>query len=342
MGPSILQTLLREPTRSYQSIYTDPSTRPSHAASISSSSKRPSSLRSTTSDRSNSSAYTTAGPAWVNGQWEWSAYGARGGLTGGARSLHTPSVVGKSLGIDRRTTSVRSGDSQVDEAGSVRSGRSFGSVSVRTSMSAPGGDDAPRRTRKKKKDRYGDGETGSGYNVPARQRSAGDLSTQSRGSSRFDNLPPIPTSFSSSFDGMRTSRRYSSVSPSYPSSPALSATSSTRVRPSKSRLASPPSDDTTPSLTSSASSAPSSPPTTPITPHGVLPPLSLDGKPRKTKKRTSTRLGQPGAKGGETLVVTAQPESHAQRLEEMVQPKDAEENAAVSCGSLLPTKPSSD
>ncbi|BGO88796.1 hypothetical protein NBRC10512_006936 [Rhodotorula toruloides] len=320
MGPSILQTLLREPTRSYQSIYTDPSTRPSHAPSTSSPSKRPSSLRSTTSDRSNSSAYTTAGPAWVNGQWEWSAYGARGGLTGGARSLHTPSVVGKSLGIDRRTASVRSADSQGDEAGSVRSGRSFGSVSVRTSMSAPGGDDALRRTRKKKKDRYGDGDTGSGYNVPARQRSEGDLSSQSRGSSRFDNLPPIPTSFSSSFDGMRTSRRYSSVSPSYPSSPALSATSSSQTRPSKSRLASPPSDDTTPSLTSSASSAPSSPPTTPITPHGVLPPLSLDGKPRKSKKRASTRIGQPGAKQSEKLVVTAQPESHAQRLEEMVQP----------------------
>ncbi|BGP29300.1 hypothetical protein JCM10296v2_001038 [Rhodotorula toruloides] len=322
MGPSILQTLLREPTRSYRSIYTDPSTHPSHAPSSSSSSKRPSSLRSTTSDRSNSSAYTAAGPAWVNGQWEWSAYGARGGLTGGARSLHTPSVVGKSLGIDRRTTSVRSADSQADEAGSVRSGRSSGSLSVRTSMSAPGGDDALRRTRKTKKDRSGAERGGSGYNVPARQRSAGDLSSQSRGSSRFDNLPPIPTSSSSSFDGMRTSRRYSSVSPSYPSSPALSATSSSQVRPSKSRLASPPSDDTTPSLTSSASSAPSSPPTTPITPHGVLPPLSLDGKPRKSKKRASTRLAQPGSKQSETLVVTAQPESHAKTLEEMVQPAE--------------------
>ncbi|BGP22095.1 hypothetical protein JCM10295v2_000972 [Rhodotorula toruloides] len=340
MGPSILQTLLREPTRSYQSIYSDPSTRPSHPSSPSAG-RRPSSLRSTTSDRSNSSAYTTqsalaGGPAWVNGQWEWSAYGARGGLTGGARSLHTPSVVGKSLGIGRRTAgsrtrSMSAGDSQVDEASSVRSGTSL--------VSAPGGDDALlRRTRKKKQERYGVDDTSSGYNVSARQRSAGDLASQSRSLSRFDNLPPIPTSFSSSFDGMRTSRRYSSVSPSYPSSPALSATSSTQARPSKSRLASPPSDDTTPSLTSSASSAPSSPPATPITPHGVLPPLSLDGKPRKTKKRTSTRLVQPVAVQPERPIVTAQPESHAETLEAMVQLAEEKvaEPAAESTAPAVP------
>jgi hypothetical protein len=36
---------------------------------------------------------------------DWSQYGGRGGLTGGARSLHTPSVVGKSLGIDTKVAS---------------------------------------------------------------------------------------------------------------------------------------------------------------------------------------------------------------------------------------------
>ncbi|GAA5996852.1 uncharacterized protein JCM10292_006039 [Rhodotorula paludigena] len=332
MGPSILQTLMREPTRSYQGIYSDPSTRPQSPSSRYQSHgfSRPSSVRSTTSDASLGSAARE--PAWTNGQWEWSSFGGRKGLTGGARSLHTPSVVGRSLGLssDRRgTASLRSASVYSDDGGddgrSVRSGRSIGGDSVHSTMSAPG--TGERRKVKKKKSRTAAldtlSESGSGYDFPARQRSLSSphiTNEERRSSSRFETAPPLPKSFSSRFrrdgaDAEQTSRRYSSVSPSYPTSPDLSATSSS-LSP-KFPLDHRPSDDTTPSLTSSASSAPSSPPVTPIQPPGAgITSLSLDGagKPRKAKKRSS-RLAHPMPMQPAAPHVTSEPESVVSNLE---------------------------
>ncbi|GJN87879.1 hypothetical protein Rhopal_000834-T1 [Rhodotorula paludigena] len=345
MGPSILQTLMREPTRSYQGIYSDPSTRPQSPSSRYQSHgfSRPSSVRSTTSDASLGSAARE--PAWTNGQWEWSSFGGRKGLTGGARSLHTPSVVGRSLGLssDRRgTASLRSASVYSDDGGddgrSVRSGRSIGGDSVHSTMSAPG--TGERRKVKKKKSRTAAldtlSESGSGYDVPARQRSLSSphiVNEERRSSSRFETAPPLPKSFSSRFrrdgaEGEQTSRRYSSVSPSFPTSPDLSATSSS-LSP---RLDHRPSDDTTPSLTSSASSAPSSPPVTPIQAPGAgIPSLSLDGagKPRKVKKRSS-RLAHPMPMQPAAPHVTSEPEAIVSNLE-----SQAEASNEVRCRLIL-------
>lgn len=328
MGPSILQTIMREPTRSYQDIY-DPGRPPSTSSRrhrpgsttttnggfSSPSSSRPSSIRSS------GSATSVQGPAWVNGQWEWSSFQGRKGLTGGSRSLYTPSVVGRSLGLDQPrgggAQSIRSAGGSIYEGSedghSVRSGVSA-SGSVRTFLSAPGGE---RRKKKKSGSSSTDGGAAgastvakSGYDTAARGRSLSNSSSttalEARRSSRFDTAPPLPKSFStrlSSNNGGvdQPSRRYSSavptsssspsLRPSFPTSPTLSATSSpSRSKSPKSHLSS---GETTPSLTSSSSSALSSEPRTPIhaTADAYLPALALDGdKPRKAKKSGSSKL----------------------------------------------------
>ncbi|GAA5824878.1 hypothetical protein JCM3770_002188 [Rhodotorula araucariae] len=334
MGPSILQTLLREPTRSYQDIY-DPS-RPSSPSSPrrspssgfsppspSSSSSRPSSIRS--------SGSAGSAPAWTNGQWEWSTFQGRKGLTGGTRSLYTPSAVGRSLAVDSQqqhhppraaASSMRSARASAhdgsDDGHSLRSAASAGGESARTSLSAPGGE--RRKTKHKKAaarlasdegDTLDGGGTGSGYDRAARatsfSASASTSAVDARRSStsgRFDTAPRLPASFASRFSAGNSapdqpSRRYSSTAspsptPSYPTSPNLSAVSS-RSRSSKSPL---PlrhlsSDDATPSLTSSSSSALSSEPRTPVQPRAedyiTAPPLEGD-KPRKVKKARSSQL----------------------------------------------------
>ncbi|GAA6000765.1 hypothetical protein JCM10207_004648 [Rhodosporidiobolus poonsookiae] len=296
MAPSLLQTLLREPTRSYQTIYTDPSSRPQSPSS----SRRASSIRSTSSAGSNTpsaSGGSARGPAWVNGEWEWSSFGGRGGLTGGPGSLHTPSVVGRSLGLDRqpaprKASSLRSGLSQGaydDDTDSVRSGRSGRSDgSVRTSMSAPGADGKSSKVKKAKK-------KSSSSALRGEQLDCGGGDTRPR-------VQSSPTkSFSTTFlrhEGEQTSRRYGSpaMPSSYPTSPNLSAvsaaTSSSReASRSRSPLRHGDSGETTPSLTSSASSAPSSPPTTPIQPPmSSISALSLEAtvKPKKKKKRAAS------------------------------------------------------
>jgi NADPH:quinone reductase-like Zn-dependent oxidoreductase len=337
MAPSIMQALMREPSRSYQSIYADPSVRPLSPPSLRSSASRPTSIRSSASQRSvgseatrrsAASAAATREPAWTNGQWDWSQYGGRGGLTGGARSLHTPSVVGKSLGIDtkaskrrsNRPESVRSGmsaakyDSGVDDAGD-REGSDVGSAwsvrsgdSLRTSMSVPGygsGGFVPNSRSRSKPSRSqleGSGASmrisgsHSGYDVAA--RSDVDRSSRYRSSS---SRALAPSSFSASIDAkgeQQTSRRYSSQpSISRPLSPPLSNVSSRSKASRASAMQHTASDETTPSLTSSASSAPSSEPLTPITPHGIETPILLDGQSRKrsTSKRSKSSLAQPTA-----------------------------------------------
>ncbi|GAA5959867.1 hypothetical protein JCM8115_004886 [Rhodotorula mucilaginosa] len=337
MAPSIMQALMREPSRSYQSIYADPSVRPLSPPSLRSSASRPTSIRSSASQRSvgseathrsAASAAATREPAWTNGQWDWSQYGGRGGLTGGARSLHTPSVVGKSLGIDtkaskrrsNRPESVRSGmsaakyDSGVDDAGD-REGSDVGSAwsvrsgdSLRTSMSVPGygsGGFVPNSRSRSKPSRSqleGSGasmrisSSHSGYEVDA--RSDVDRSSRYRSSS---SRALAPSSFSASIDAkgeQQTSRRYSSQpSISRPLSPPLSNVLSRSKASRASAMQHTASDETTPSLTSSASSAPSSEPLTPITPHGIETPILLDGQSRKrsTSKRSKSSLAQPTA-----------------------------------------------
>ncbi|GAA5902846.1 hypothetical protein JCM8208_006491 [Rhodotorula glutinis] len=321
MGPSILQAIMREPTRSYQDIY-DPNRPPSHRRQPGSSGFSSPSTSRPSSIRSSGSATSTQGPAWVNGQWEWSNFQGRKGLTGGTRSLYTPSVVGRSLGLGHQARagggaqSVRSAGGSIydgsEDGRSVTSGASA-SGSVRTFLSAPGGE---RRTKKKSSSSR-DAAPGSvaspapsGYDRASRSRSLSNSSSttalESRRSSRFDSPPPLPKSqssrLSSSGGADQPSRRYSSavstssstsapVRPSFPISPTLSSSSSpSRSKSPRSHLSS---GATTPSLTSSSSSALSSEPRTPI--HAVadpyLPALALEGdKPRKVKKSRSSRL----------------------------------------------------
>ena len=321
MGPSILQAIMREPTRSYQDIY-DPNRPPSHRRQPGSSGFSSPSTSRPSSIRSSGSATSTQGPAWVNGQWEWSNFQGRKGLTGGTRSLYTPSVVGRSLGLGGQARagtgaqSVRSAGGSIYEGSedgrSVTSGASA-SGSVRTFLSAPGGE---RRTKKKgtsSRDAQGGVAAPpqpSGYDRSSRSRSLSNSSSttalEARRSSRFDSAPPLPKSqssrLSSSGGADQPSRRYSSAGstssstspplrPSLPTSPTLSSSSSpSRSKSPRSHLSS---GATTPSLTSSSSSALSSEPRTPI--HAVadpyLPALALEAdKPRKVKKSRSSKL----------------------------------------------------
>lgn len=94
--PSLLQTLLRQPSQSYSSP----------------SSSRPSSIRSSSSRTSISSERTL--DRAPDGSWEWSTFGGRKGLTGGPASLRAPSDV------------VRAG--RGDDARSLRSARSASSL----------------------------------------------------------------------------------------------------------------------------------------------------------------------------------------------------------------------
>ncbi|GAA5932032.1 hypothetical protein JCM3775_004218 [Rhodotorula graminis] len=323
MGPSILQAIMREPTRSYQDIY-DPNRPPSHRRQPGSSGFSSPSTSRPSSIRSSGSATSTQGPAWVNGQWEWSNFQGRKGLTGGTRSLYTPSVVGRSLGLGNQARagggaqSVRSAGGSVYEGSedgrSVTSGASA-SGSVRTFMSAPGGGAGERRTKKKGSSSRDASESAaapapSGYDRASRSRSLSNSSSttalESRRSSRFDTAPPVPKSHSSRLGSNggadQPSRRYSSavssssstsppLRPSFPTSPTLSSGSSpSRSKSPRSHLSS---GATTPSLTSSSSSALSSEPRTPIyaVADPYLPVLTLEGdKPRKVKKSRSSKL----------------------------------------------------
>ncbi|GAA5936859.1 uncharacterized protein JCM15063_000082 [Sporobolomyces koalae] len=269
--PSFKQTVLREPTRSYQSLYQDGNARPTseYAGSASSFRRGPSSIRSSTSFNSytgsqHSSAST--GPAWVNGQWEWSNFGGRKGLTGGARSLYTPSVVGKSIGANPRNSamSLRSERLKSDDGGSIRSGRSDGGQSLRSTMSMPNVDSKRRSSARDIRAAVEAAGRPVADSSPGRRARTQSATVASTGSTRrtSDSLPSI----SSSFD-QGTSRRYASAPISNPASSrpppsANSARTSTRPSRSKSPLRHH-SDENAPSLTSSASSAPSSPPITP-------------------------------------------------------------------------------
>jgi len=279
--PSFKQTVLREPTRSYQSLYQDGNSRPSsingYTGSVSNSTRRGgSSIRSTGSYNSlqgSRQGSVSGEPAWVNGQWEWSNFGGRRGLTGGARSLYTPSVVGKSIGTSNNnrnsTMSLRSERLRSDDGGSIRSERSNGGQSVRSTMSLPNGPEQKRRSSSRDilqaVEAVGREPSGSPSRRTRSSSAGSPLNPSPSSSSRrnHDNFPSI----SSGLEGT-TSRRYASA----PLSTSTSSRTSPSVSPSPissrpSRSKSPlrhPSDDNTPSLTSSASSAPSSPPATPI------------------------------------------------------------------------------
>ncbi|GAA5943678.1 hypothetical protein JCM1841_001308 [Sporobolomyces salmonicolor] len=258
MAPSLLQTLLREPSRSYQNIYQEQAgSRPgSPLHSYSSSSRRASTTISIRSSSSNGSHSRTTeatggkpGPAWSDDHWEWSKFGGRRGLTGGSASLHTPSVVGKTLGLSSSSVSLRSERLRDGDGGSVRSGTSARPESVRTSLSAPASGRRKQSSKGQSRAIDQDGQAG----LPRRSRTKSTGFSTSRRYGDYDDLPPVP---SSGFGG--TSRRYSSVSPNL--APLFDKPDASRSTPPLRQA----SDHATPSLTSSASSAPSSPPATPV------------------------------------------------------------------------------
>ncbi|GAA6064309.1 hypothetical protein JCM10212_005046 [Sporobolomyces blumeae] len=352
MAPSLRQTLLREPTRSYQSIYADGNGPASGYGSASSSIRRPSSIRSSASNdsfaRSTSGQSQGGGPAWVNGEWEWSQFGGRKGLTGGARSLYTPSVVAKSIPAPgarqhrNSSMSLRSERIRSDDGDSVRSGRSQGGQSVRSTMSVPNGLNGRRRPSSRDianaVDNVGMPSSSAISLGPRRPRtqSANSVSNATSTSRRrYDDLPSI----SAGFDQQTTSRRYSTapvaapittssrpsstrpLRPTVTSSPSPgSATSSSRPTRSKSPLRHY-SEETTPSLTSSASSAPSSPPATPV--HSIpnlASPLAIDAKAQSQKGYQSPEaiLASPAEQGsrGEQPAVDQIPESTTEQASE--------------------------
>ncbi|GAA5877658.1 hypothetical protein JCM1840_004970 [Sporobolomyces johnsonii] len=292
MAPSLLQTLLREPSRSYQNIYQEEqaASRPGSPLHSYSSSRRASSTLSVRSSSSNGSYSRTRegtggrpGPAWSDGPWEWSKFGGRRGLTGGSASLHTPSVVGKSLGLSSSSVSLRSERLRVDDGGSVRSGRSARAESLRMSLpSAP----AERRKHSVKGQSRAPDQDGQAA-LPRRSRTKSAPSLASRRHSHHDDLPPVP---SSGFGG--TSRRYSSASPAASPSPAPLPDNSDAGHSTPLRQTS---DDATPSLTSSASSVPSSPPATPVqaVANALLPLAPDSSHPKKASITISSDVAEP-------------------------------------------------
>lgn len=138
--PSLLQTLLREPSRTYSQTSSN-SSEYDH-----SSSRRGTSLRSVSSYGSSSSFQSSLQrpvslnepaprqiapvPRQNGGAWEWSVFGGRKGLTGGPASLRAPSVIfsGDDEGKEEDTRSLKS----------ARSLGSIGSASVQRSREMRG------------------------------------------------------------------------------------------------------------------------------------------------------------------------------------------------------------
>lgn len=243
--PSLLQTLLRQPSQSYStpsSTY-DPS---SHSYRQSGSSVRSSSIRSASS----LSLSSSRGEENSGQPWEWSVFGGRKGLTGGPASLRAFSAVG------------RAGEGE-DDSRSVRSSKSLGSI---------------RSTASRRKGELGNGGSWTRGDTELDQRASRKGKEKEGASRRYSELPPVPAK-GSGLSGDQTSRRYSSALAGPPTSPlTISITSSS---PSPSHPPSPDAlvppirktrkrrsvvEDTSaaPSLSSSVSSAASSTLATPI------------------------------------------------------------------------------
>ncbi|KAM0752083.1 hypothetical protein T439DRAFT_200504 [Meredithblackwellia eburnea MCA 4105] len=126
--PSLLQTILRQPSQSYSysssrdDASSDRATTNSYFSTKGKGKERASSIRSgvsSVSSYSQKSDYVSPLPRGNGGGgWEWATFGARKGLTGGPGSLRAPSD------IVRASTDARGGD---DER-SLRSTRSLNSV----------------------------------------------------------------------------------------------------------------------------------------------------------------------------------------------------------------------
>ncbi|ORY61167.1 hypothetical protein BCR35DRAFT_196627 [Leucosporidium creatinivorum] len=288
MAPSLLQTLLRQPSQSYSSRTSPSPSLYDVSLHSSSQSRRTSSLRSS---QSRDSSRSGGGGDWSNGQWEWAQYGGRAGLTKGPSSIH-PSEVASALGVpgetrrsSSRQSSSRRGASR-SESGTAdedtRSLRSQQSSKSLSSVRSSGSRSQPT------------------WSSPAEAtlRTNPRPSSQSSASRRYSSTDAAP------------SRRYSSLSPA----PSNSSSSASTRRTSS---ASPSPSSEAPSLVSSLSSAPSSPPITPIhaTPLALpLPPLDPP-KSKRTKKQRAPR---------EVVDIAAQ-QQHEDRGLEMVQEATEEE-----------------
>ncbi|KAK4052098.1 hypothetical protein OIV83_002392 [Microbotryomycetes sp. JL201] len=291
-GPTLMQKLLSQPSTSYsqghaqhrQSLYettqysqragssvrsgrssvyscTTPDLR-SGASSPVPGASRPQSI-SALSDRSlasfASSARDTPG-GWVNGQWEWAAYGGRGGLTRGPASIH-PSELASELGVrtrsQRRRTTTSDAGSDFGDNQSFRSARTSRSYSsVKSSASELG--NTARWT----------------HASPSLQMGA------LRKPSKSSKLSSLVTGTA------EPSRKYSSLSPM----PSLisPASSSAKPRPRRERVSRSFSTDSpmseVPSLTSSRSSSRDSPPLTPVNTAYDSSYLSVDPAHAKQKR----------------------------------------------------------
>ena len=173
--PSLLQTLLRQPSQSYSNPSTsyDPSssTFRQNGSSVRSSSVRSSSSLSLSSSRGEDKAQQP---------WEWSVFGGRKGLTGGPASLRALSAVG-SAGDEQegRKRTGRAGEWE-DDSRSVRSSKSLGSL---------------KSTASRRKGELGNGGSWTRGDVELDQRGgASRKGKEKEGTSRrYSKLPPVPT-----------------------------------------------------------------------------------------------------------------------------------------------------
>lgn len=274
-----MQTLLRQPSQSYAdkthdtSLYEQTQYLGRQGSKARSTTSRASSIRSvgsgtqtptsTYSRRSSYSNATAPNGDWVDGNWQWSQYGGRRGLTGGAQSIH-PSEVASQLGVPAKRRSYRSSQSDAgdyyDDTRSVRSSRSLQSVrsvSSRRSMSE-----------------LGNAAHWSKDGVASTTGSKLSLGGGSKTSRRYSELP---AAVSQSLSTAPPSRRYAS--------PIVAPHLASQRQPLR-RHDSPGSE--APSLASSLSSAPSSPPITPTTTDHRDFPVHNAVKKRSKKSASST------------------------------------------------------
>lgn len=328
-----MQTLLRQPSQSYAdkthdvSLYQQTQFQPRQGSrarsigNISRASSRASSIRSghdqfesgtitpsgsvySTTSTSRRSSTTTRQGDWVDGNWQWSMYGGRRGLTSGANSIH-PSEVASALGVpsSRRKSNAYTTQSEAGDTRSIRSSSSFHSVRSSVSRRSTSMNELGNAAHWSKD---GLASTGSKLSLgaPKTSRRYSDLVTTVQAAP-----PSVTPSASSQGLAAPSSRRKSSQ------------TSTTTAQRSPLRRTDSPGSEA-PSLASSLSSAASSPPITPIAiePLDSNFPIMADfAQPKRSKRSSGSRSrtrdlslahmesvdeGMEGVDGG-AIVVTA-------------------------------------
>ncbi|KAK4050573.1 hypothetical protein OIO90_005040 [Microbotryomycetes sp. JL221] len=215
---------------------------------------------------------------WVNGQWEWAAFGGRGGLTRGPASIH-PSDIASDIGVKR--SSRRKNRTTMSDAGSFRADSDFDNQSfrsVRTSRSYS----SVKSGMSTRSQQLGN----TGQWMHASPSLTMGPPTRSTGKQRIVDISSLVTKGS-----VEPSRKYSSMSPT-PSVVSSSSRHQPRSRVSRTLSTDSPMSEV-PSLTSSQSSTRDSPPLTPVSvPYDVTSqyPTTSSSARKQSKKKVKSPI----------------------------------------------------